>query len=206
MIRVACVFGPMDVLCMQCAVHTCCSLESIPYFTPLGLQGLSPPVLVSSALLEPIRLDQVGCSDGLAEKRVCMIRVACVFGSMDVLCMQCAVHCMWPCMLDHPCLILACWCCRGHRLWNMPPLSGWRLSDWIRSDAVMMSRVRVPVLVELRVDVASTRAAHWNQFHISTAGAAGAVASSTCILCIAGTYQTGSGWMQRWMSRVPVHF
>ena len=119
---------------------------------------------------------------------------------MDLLCMQCAVHCMWPCMLDHPCLFLACWCCRGHRLWNMQPLSGWRLSDWIRSDAVMMSRV--PFLVELRVDVASTRAAHWNPFHISPRWAAGAVASSACVLCIAGTYQTGSGRMQRWMSGV----
>ena len=33
-------------------------------------------------------------------------------------------------------------------LWNMQPLSGWRLSDWIRSDAVMMSGL--PVRVELR--------------------------------------------------------
>jgi hypothetical protein len=36
--------------------------------------------------------------------------------------------------------------------------------------------------------------------HISTAGAAGAIAASACVLCLAGTYQTGSGQMQRWMS------
>jgi hypothetical protein len=31
------------------------------------------------------------------------------------------------------------------------------------------------------------------------AGAAGAVAASVCVLCIAGTYQTGSGRVQRLM-------
>ncbi len=138
---------------------------------------------------------------------------------------------------------------RDNFLWNMHSLSGWNLSDWIGSDAVMTMGEgvggggRVSFSCEIKPANVRGRSVnlnfifHWLWFssgllrifsstlHIFQARcnclllveikkihidqlqgsnlmviytAAGATTSNACIPCQAGTYQTGSGWMQWW--------
>ncbi len=56
-----------SILFESCKVHID-NFKGVIIHHQLLLQGLLPPVHASSARLEPIRLDQVGCSD--VEQRV----------------------------------------------------------------------------------------------------------------------------------------
>jgi hypothetical protein len=69
----------------------------------------------------------------------------------------------------------------------MQPLSGRNLSDWIRSEAVITSRV--PFIVIFIFSWKLSCSLFYT--HVST----GATTSGVCRLCDPGTYQTRSGQM-----------
>ena len=147
----------------------------------LGLQALPPLVHASSVLLEPIRLDQVVCRD---EGCLCVCDINLTPASMCATVTHCVVE---PPSLPtlQVCLRLSvqqCSSCAG-----LPSL----LLVWCAMDWQWISKRRIQCVF-----------AGWNQARLlcfcdDDLAGAGANASGACMLCGAGTYQTGSGQIQQ---------